>query len=146
MTNEPTLSKQIIVELMSGSKLRLPFHTRVTIDDPAELVALLALPDGCFFHTHASKKNIPTGLVVPVLNVKGPMTIPAAKELIDKDYIPYLLWESTKVPGELQHVRRIEVTPVPTLITSDEESIQGWSYISIPNYTLERMKGESNGL
>ncbi len=137
------MAKDMTLELMSGLKIRLPFHTRITIDDPAELVALLCHPDGCFFHTSRSKRNILDGKVVPVLNLPGPMTIPAAQELIEKDYIPYLLWESTKVPDELQHVRRIEIIPEPPqIITSDEESIQGWSYIDLPSYATDRIKGD----
>lgn len=141
-----TLTKELTLELMSGSKIRLPIRTSIVIDDPADLVSLLCYPEGCFFHTSRSRNAIAGGKVVPVVNMKGSMTILAAQELIEKDYVPYLLWASTKVPGELQQLRRIEIMTADIafskVITSNEESIQGWSYIDLPSYTLDRMKGD----
>lgn len=38
--------ERMILELMSGSRFRLPFLVMITIDDPADLITLLGLDGG----------------------------------------------------------------------------------------------------
>ena len=144
---EEEKQKRMVLELMSGSRFRLPFLVMITIDDPADLITLLGLDGRAtpmvtmsgmdFSLTPNSKMDI-------TLNAPGKLTIEAAIKMHDQHFVRHLLWQSTKVPGDVRWVRRLEMAHYQerdiTLITSDYQSLQGWGFDSVPPYTLERMK------
>jgi len=138
MTEKQEKQQRMVLELMSGSRFRLPPLVLVTIDDPADLITLLGLWEGMDFTlTPNSKMDI-------TLNVSGKLTIDAAIKMHDQGFVRHLLWNSTKVPGDTRWVNRIEISHWQAqqfcLITSDYQSIQGWAFDPVPSYAIEKMK------
>jgi len=126
------------LELMSGLEIRLPPLVLVSIDDIADLITLLGYWDGMDFSlTPNSKMDI-------TLNAHGSLHIDAAIKMHNQGFVRHLLWNSTKVPGDVRWLRRIEINHYqchePTMVMSDYQSTQGWTFDPVPPYTIERLK------
>ena len=146
---EKEKAQRMTVELMSGSRLRLPPLALIVIDDFADLISILGREDdGIKEFQGMSYAVTPDQKIDITLNQPGTLPIEGAIDMAHKYFVKRLLWASTKVLGDIRELRRIEINQYqchePTMVMSDYISIQGWTFETIPRYAMERMQiGES---